>query len=165
MKDEGSDKFFPSISELGPWSGEILTKGRPTVIFIASKLNFPFVTNCVGLKIENNIAYLIREIDGGRENIKCNLPIVIGSQKGLVEESDLKIPNMRGIMQASKKEIKVLSSSRYVLNSKIIRFEKPSEKKEIKMISPENLDELIDILHNKVKVIWYVCIGIYWNRK
>ena len=121
--------------------------------FIASKLNLPFVTNCVELKIENNIAYLIREIDGGRENIKCNLPIVIGSQKGLVEESDLKIPNMRGIMQASKKEIKVLSSSRYVLNSKIIRFEKPLEKKEIKMISADNLDELIYILHNKVKVI------------
>lgn len=121
--------------------------------FIASKLNFPFVTNCVGLKIENNIAYLTREIDGGRENIKCNLPIVVGSQKGLVEESDLKIPNMRGIMLASKKEIKVLEPSKYVSSSKIIRFEKPSEKKEIKMISPDNLDELIDILHNKVKVI------------
>ena len=57
------------------------------------------------------------------------------------------------------------ASSKYVSSSKIIRFEKPSEKKEIKMISPDNLDELIDILHNKVKVIWYVCIGIYWNRK
>ena len=127
--------------------------------FIASKIKF--CNKLCGLKIENNIAYLTREIDGGRENIKCNLPIVVGSQKGLVEESDLKIPNMRGIMLASKKEIKVLGPSKYVSSSKIIRFEKPSEKKEIKMISPDNLDELIDILHNKVKKLFDMSVLVF----
>ena len=30
--------IFPSISEFGPWSGEILIKGSPIVMLIASKL-------------------------------------------------------------------------------------------------------------------------------
>ena len=34
---------------------------------------------------------------------ESDLPLVIGAQKGLVEESDLIIPNMRGIMMARQK--------------------------------------------------------------
>ena len=36
--DEGSDLFLPIISKFGPWSGVILTKGSPNVIFIALNL-------------------------------------------------------------------------------------------------------------------------------
>ena len=41
-----------------------------------------------------------REIEGGKEYVKASLPLIIAGQKGLVEESDLLIPNMRGIMTA-----------------------------------------------------------------
>ena len=37
-----------------------------------------------------------------RKPLALTLPLVIGGQKGLVEESDLRIPNMRGIMMAQK---------------------------------------------------------------
>jgi electron transfer flavoprotein beta subunit len=30
--------------------------------------------------------------------VSTSLPLIIGGQKGLVEEKDLRIPNMRGIM-------------------------------------------------------------------
>ena len=37
--------------------------------------------------------------------------MIIGGQKGLVEESDLKIPNMRGIMQARQKPLESIEPS------------------------------------------------------
>ena len=36
-----------------------------------------------------------------------NLPLVVAGQKGIVEEKDLRIPNMRGIMMARKKPLSV----------------------------------------------------------
>ena len=53
-----------------------------------------FVNNCIGLEIEGSNAKATREIDGGKETVSTQLPLIIGGQKGLVEESDLKIPNM-----------------------------------------------------------------------
>ena len=76
---------------------------------LAALLDIAFVPNCVGLEIDGNNAVVEREIDGGREKLKGNLPMVIGGQKGLVEEADLKIPNMRGIMQARQKPFEVLN--------------------------------------------------------
>ena len=55
------------------------------------------------LKLKEINATLSREIDGGKEKLSCNLPLVIAGQKGFVEEKDLRIPNMRGIMMARKK--------------------------------------------------------------
>lgn len=70
---------------------------------LAQMIKANFVNNCIGLEIEGDKATATREIDGGKETLSTALPLVIGGQKGLVEESDLKIPNMRGIMQARKK--------------------------------------------------------------
>jgi electron transfer flavoprotein beta subunit len=69
---------------------------------LAAMLDANFVTNCISLEIEGTTATVIREIDGGKETLSTVLPLVIGGQKGLVEESDLRIPNMRGIMMARK---------------------------------------------------------------
>ena len=70
-------------------------------------LDYNYVTNCIDHKINNNIAYTSREIGGGKEECEAQLPIIIGSQKGIVEEKDLIIPNMRGIMQARQKPLLV----------------------------------------------------------
>ena len=73
---------------------------------IAEMMNLPFVNACNGLEIDGNTAKLSREIDGGKENLSANLPLVIGGQKGLVRrKSDLRIPNMRGIMQARSQSL------------------------------------------------------------
>ena len=72
---------------------------------LAAMLDANFVTNCISLEVEGITAIAIREIDGGKEILSTVLPLVIGGQKGLVEESDLRIPNMRGIMMARKKPL------------------------------------------------------------
>ena len=120
---------------------------------IAEILNFNYVTNCVSLEITNNSAKIKREIEGGVETLTCKLPLIIGAQKGLVEESDLKIPNIRGIMQARQKPFEIIQGETEEIKTKTIRFEKPEGNKEIKLVSPDNLDELIDYLHNEAKVI------------
>ena len=123
----------------------------PGLIAGLTKMNF--ITNCTNLEIENNFATLEREIDGGKEILTCNLPLIIGGQKGLVEESDLRIPNMRGIMQARQKPLDVIPCSDLDSKTKSIKFQKPAPREEVKLISSDNLDQLIEMLHNEAKVL------------
>jgi electron transfer flavoprotein beta subunit len=116
-------------------------------------LGVDFINSCEGLEIEGTVVKGIRQIDGGKETISGNLPMVIGGQKGLVDEKDLRIPNMRGIMSARTKALAVLEPVGAELATKAVKFEKPAPKSACKMISPDNLDELIDLLHNEAKVI------------
>ncbi|CAI8319504.1 MAG: Electron transfer flavoprotein subunit beta [Formosa sp. Hel3_A1_48] len=120
---------------------------------MATALGASFVNNCISLEIEGEKATAVREIDGGKETLTTMLPLVIGGQKGLVEESDLKIPNMRGIMMARKKPLTVLEPSENKTFTSSVHFEKPAPKGAIKMVDADNIDELIDLLHNEAKVI------------
>ena len=120
---------------------------------IAEILNLPFVNACNGLEMDGNTANLSREIDGGKENLSVNLPLVIGGQKGLVEESDLRIPNMRGIMQARSKPLTVVEPSSEISLISSEGFEKPAEKSACKFVDAGNVGELVDLLHNEAKVI------------
>ena len=120
---------------------------------LAGFLDYNFVTNCVSLEIKDTKATCAREISGGTEVSECEVPLVIGSQKGLVEESDLIIPNMRGIMMARQKPLEVVAAKN--INAKIIdkKFHKPEAKSEVKLVKPDELDKLIDLLENEAKVI------------
>ncbi|MFM1754811.1 MAG: Electron transfer flavoprotein subunit beta [Bacteroidota bacterium] len=120
---------------------------------ISGILGYNFITSCAGLTVEGSTATAIREIDGGKETLTTSLPLVIGSQKGLVEEKDLRIPNMRGIMTARTKVISVLEPIATNVNSKAIQFEKPAAKSAVKLVAADHLDELIQLLHNEAKVI------------
>lgn len=120
---------------------------------VASMLTLNFVNTCIGLEIDGNSVTAIREIDGGKETIKTQLPLIIGGQKGLVEESDLKIPNMRGIMMARKKTLHAVEPVEAPVRTRDISFEKPGEKGPVKLVDPGNLDELITLLHNEAKVL------------
>ena len=118
---------------------------------IAKLTGSNFVNTCISLEVTGNEATAIREIDGGKETLSTSLPLVIGGQKGLVEESDLRIPNMRGIMQARSKPLTVREP--IVLNAatKALCFEKPEPKGAVKLVT--NVDDLIDLLHTEAKVI------------
>ena len=120
---------------------------------LATLLSANFVNSCIGIKVDGTSATLIREIDGGKETDSTSLPLIIGGQKGLVEEKDLRIPNMRGIMTARTKALTVLEPVSANAKTKSVRFEKPAPKSAVKLISPDNLDELINLLHNEAKVI------------
>lgn len=120
---------------------------------LASLLNYNFVNSCTDLTIDGNNAKVSREIDGGKEVIATSLPLVIGGQKGLVEEKDLRIPNMRGIMTARTKVLTIAEPIEANTNTKAIKFEKPAPKSAVKLVAADNLDELINLLHNEAKVI------------
>lgn len=120
---------------------------------LAELIGANFVTNCIKLEVDGNNAKAVREIDGGKETVSTTLPLVIGGQKGLVEESDLRIPNMRGIMMARQKPLKVMEAVEATKETSTLKFEKPAPKGAVKLVSPDNLDELVSLLHNEAKVI------------
>ncbi len=120
---------------------------------ISSLLGYNFVNSCIDVKVDGSSVKAIREIDGGKETISASLPLVIGGQKGLVEEKDLRIPNMRGIMTARTKVLTVLEPIGANVNTKAVKFEKPAPKSAVKLVSADNLDELVSLLHNEAKVI------------
>jgi len=142
-------------------SYDIIICGRESIDYngglvpglLAGFLDYNFITNCVNLEINNTKATCAREISGGTEISECEIPLVIGSQKGLVEESDLIIPNMRGIMMARQKPLEVIQAKN--IKAKIIdkKFHKPEVKSEVKLVKPDELDKLIDLLENEAKVI------------
>ncbi|NNC51060.1 MAG: electron transfer flavoprotein subunit beta/FixA family protein [Flaviramulus sp.] len=120
---------------------------------IAGLIGANFVNNCINLEVDGTSAKAIREIDGGKETVSTSLPLVIGGQKGLVEESDLRIPNMRGIMMARQKPLTVVEPIDVSAETTSVSFEKPTPKGAVTLVSPDNLDELINLLHNEAKVI------------
>ena len=120
---------------------------------IAGLLGYNFLNSCVELSVDGNSVKAAREIDGGKEIVSTSLPLIIGGQKGLVEEKDLRIPNMRGIMTARTKALTVLEPISAVTETKAVQFEKPEPKSAVKLVSADNLDELISLLHNEAKVI------------
>ena len=120
---------------------------------ISTLLDMNFVNTCIGIEVDGTAAKAIREIDGGKETLETNLPLVIGGQKGLVEESDLKIPNMRGIMMARKKALNVVEPSDAPSMTSDNKFEKPAPKGAVKLVDAAKVGELVDLLHNEAKVI------------
>ena len=118
---------------------------------IAKLTGANFVNTCINLEVNGDNVTAIREIDGGKETISTTLPLVVGGQKGLVEESDLRIPNMRGIMQARSKPLHVKEAVDVTNETKSVAFEKPAPKGAVKLV--DSVEELIDLLHNEAKVI------------
>ncbi|WP_269226451.1 electron transfer flavoprotein subunit beta/FixA family protein [Flavobacterium eburneipallidum] len=120
---------------------------------IAGILGSNFLNSCTEITVDGTNVKAIREIDGGRETVSTALPLIIGGQKGLVEEKDLRIPNMRGIMTARTKPLTVVEAVDAPINTKAVKFEKPAPKSAVKLVPADNLDELINLLHNEAKVI------------
>lgn len=120
---------------------------------VAQLLNLPFVNACVGLEVNDSNATALREIEGGRENLTVTFPAVVAGQKGLVEEKDLIIPNMRGIMSARTKPLAVKEPTATETHVKAVKFESVPARAQVKLVSPDNLDELVRLLHEEAKVI------------
>ncbi len=118
---------------------------------LAKMVDANFVNTCISIEVTDSSVTAIREIDGGKETISTALPLVVGGQKGLVEESDLRIPNMRGIMQARSKPLNVREPIEANAETLSLTFEKPAPKGVVKLV--DNVDALIDLLHNEAKVI------------
>ena len=142
-------------------SYDLIIAGRESIDYngsmvpgmIAANCDLAFINNCVKLEIDGSSASGTREMDGGMEVLKADLPLIIGSQKGLVEETDLRIPNMRGIMQARQKPLEVMPAKESSPKTSISSFEKPASKAAVKLVPADDIDQLIDLLQNEAKVL------------
>lgn len=120
---------------------------------VAQLLNLPFVNACVGLEVNDGEAKAVREIEGGKETISVKLPAVIAGQKGMVDEKDLIIPNMRGIMSARTKSLQVNEPVNTEVRVEAVSYDAVPARAAVKMVTPDNLDELVRLLHEEAKVI------------
>ena len=121
--------------------------------YLAALLDLPFINKCIGLEIEGNSVTAAREVEGGKELLSASLPLVIAGQKGLTQEKDLRIPNMRNLMAARTKAIDVRAAEAASKGTTIVGFEKIPAKQPVKMIAADDLDTLINLLENEAKVI------------
>lgn len=117
---------------------------------VGEMLGIPSIAPCMKLEINGRTAKLAREIEGGKETLEVSLPFVAGCQEPIAE---WKIPNMKGIMSARTKPLKVVQPVAVEGVSKYVSFELPPAKGACKMISPDNIEELVLLLKNEAKVL------------
>lgn len=116
---------------------------------VAEMLSWPLLNVVTELDIDGSTVKVTRDIDGGKETLSANLPVVASAQKDLCEP---RIPNMRGIMQARTKPLTVETASDKFNYTSYVKYELPPAKSGVKMIDADNAEELIDLLHNEKKL-------------
>jgi len=116
---------------------------------LAELLKLPSVAFAKNFEVEGKDITISRFIDGGTETVKTELPVVISAAKELAEP---KIPNMRGIMQARTKPLKVVEPASIEQTTEYVTYEAPEDKGDCEYIEAEDAEKLIEILHNKEKL-------------
>lgn len=117
---------------------------------VAELLNAAFISYASHMDMEGDTAVVTREMEGGSEVMETTLPLVVSAQKGMAEA---RIPTMRGIMSARTKPLEVVEPSDAAHLTSIAQYELPPAKGNVKLVDPENVQELVDLLHNEAKVI------------
>jgi len=92
----------------------------------------------------------VAEIEGGEEVCETGLPVVVSCNKGMAEQ---RIPNMRGIMAARTKPLKVVEPVATDALTSIAEFSLPPAKAGVKLIDADNVAELVRLLREEAKVI------------
>jgi electron transfer flavoprotein beta subunit len=67
--------------------------------------------------------------------------------------AEQRIPNMRGIMSARTKPLKVVEPAQADTFTEISSFELPPAKAGVKLISADQPEELVRLLHEEAKVV------------
>ncbi|MEL6142125.1 MAG: electron transfer flavoprotein subunit beta/FixA family protein [Bacteroidota bacterium] len=124
--------------------------GSEVSAMVAELLDQPFVSYASKMEVTGNTATITRDIEGGVEVVELDTPFVLSAAKGLAEQ---RIPNMRGIMMAKRKPLTVAEPVPFADVAQVVHYEKPPAKSAVKLIDPENMDELVRLLHEEAKVI------------
>jgi electron transfer flavoprotein beta subunit len=117
---------------------------------VGDLLGLPSVSPVMKLELDGTKVKMTREIEGGKEQVEASLPLVAGCQEPIAE---WKIPNMRGIMSARTKPLKVVEAKAIQAQVALQKFELPAPKGAVKMISADNVAELVTRLKNEAKVL------------
>ena len=117
---------------------------------LAEMLDLPYVSLATKFELNGTTATITREIEGGEEVCEVNLPVVVSCTKGMAEQ---RIPNMRGIMAARTKPLKVVDPVTTEALTEIAEYSLPPAKAGVKLIEPDNVAELVRLLKEEAKVI------------
>lgn len=137
---------------------DIIFTGKETIDYngseigamVAEFLGVPFVSYGSKLELNGQNATVTRDIEGGVELVALQVPFVVSAAKGMAEQ---RIPNMRGIMMAKTKPLKIVSPVPFNDPVVAVKYQLPGEKTGVKLVAPENMEELVRLLHEEAKVI------------
>jgi len=117
---------------------------------LAEMLDLPFVSYVLHLEVDGSTSKVSRDIEGGIEVSEVSGPFVLSAAKGLAEQ---RIANMKGIMMSKRKPLKVIPAVDVENPVEIVAYTLPEGKSGVKMIDPDNMTELVRLLHEEAKVI------------
>ena len=158
---DNSDSYFiaAQIAEIAKQgSYDIIFTGKETIDYngssiggmIAELVDAPYISLATKFDVNGTTATITREIEGGEEVCDVALPVVVSCQKGVAEQ---RIPNMRGIMAARTKPLKVVEPAAVDALTSIASFELPPAKAGVKLVAADNVAELVRLLHEEAKAI------------
>jgi len=158
---DSQDSFYiaSQIAEIAKQGNyELIFTGKETIDYngssigglLAELLDKPYVSLATKFELNGNKAAISREIEGGEEVCEVELPVVVSCQKGVAEQ---RIPNMRGIMAARTKPLKAVEPAAVDALTSVASFELPPPKAGVKLVSPDNVEELVRLLKDEAKVI------------
>lgn len=161
VNTDSHDSFYiaSQIAEVARSGGyDLVFTGKETIDYngssiggmVAELLDLPYVSLATKFDISGNKATVTREIEGGEETCEAELPLVVSCQKGMAEQ---RIPNMKGIMGARSKPLKVVEPAAADPLTSVAGFELPPAKAGVKLVDPENVDELVRLLHEEAKAL------------
>lgn len=156
-----TDSFYiaSQIANIAKEGGyDLILTGKETIDYnsssiggmVAEILDLPYISHAIKLDMDGGNATVIREIEGGEETDKVALPVVISCQKGMAEQ---RIPNMKGIMGARTKPLKVSEPIDAESYTSIASFDLPPAKAGVKLVPADTPEELVRLLHEEAKVI------------
>jgi electron transfer flavoprotein beta subunit len=161
VNTESSDSYYiaAQIAEVAKQGGyNLIFTGKETIDYngssiggmIAELLDMPYVSLATQFELNGTTAAVTREIEGGEEICEVELPVVVSCQKGVAEQ---RIPNMRGIMAARTKPLKIMEPAAVDALTNVKSYELPPPKAGVKLVAPDNVGELVRLLHEEAKAI------------
>ena len=158
---DSHDSFYiaSQIAEVAKQGGyDLVLTGKETIDYngssiggmVAELLDQPYVSLATKFELAGTKATITREIEGGEEVCEVELPVVVSAQKGMAEA---RIPNMRGIMAARTKPLKVVEPTAVEALTTVAGFGLPPAKSGVKLVAADNVEELVRLLHEEAKAI------------
>lgn len=154
------DSFYiaSQIAAVAKDGYDLIFTGKETIDYngssiggmVAELLDAPFISLATRFELNGTTATVTREIEGGDEVNEASLPLVVSCQKGMAEQ---RIPNMKGIMGARTKPLKVQEPVAADTLTSVVHFETPPPKAGVKLIPADTPEELIRLLHEEARVI------------
>jgi electron transfer flavoprotein beta subunit len=135
---------------------DLILTGKETIDYnsacigsmLSGLLDLPYVSLANQMTLNGNTASVKREIEGGEETCEVTLPAIVSCQKGMAEQ---RIPNMRGIMAARTKPLKVVEPIAVQATTSIKNYDLPPAKSGVKLVAADNVEELVRLLKEEAK--------------